>query len=248
MSRTSDRAYAAIRNMILAGELPAGTQLGEEALAEKCGVSRTPVREALRRLETELLVVRTDTQRSFVAEWSIDDVRDAFDLRAMLEGYAARRAAQRMTTDSLARLRSANAQIAQAIALPRPDVAAFIDGNRMFHAAILDCAGSRRLMAQLGSLVEQPVVWRTAHQYGPDALHRSWSEHEELVAAFARHDGGWAEAIMQSHILRAYHAYADAHKGLTGGVSAAPSAKTPPAELPVVHSAGAARRVIEVAA
>jgi len=221
MSRASDRAYATIRNMILSGELPAGTQLGEEALAEKCGVSRTPVRDALRRLESDMLVARTDTQRTFVAEWSLDDVRDAFDLRAMLEAYAARRAAERMTPDSLARLRMANTQIAQAIAQPRPDVTAFLEGNRVFHGAILEVAGSRRLVAQLGSLVEQPVVWRTAHHYGPDALHRSWSEHEELIAAFARRDGSWAQAIMSSHILRAYHAYADAHRGLSGGSAAA---------------------------
>ena len=85
MSRASDRAYSSIRNMILSGELPAGTQLGEEALAEKCGVSRTPVREALRRLETDMLVARTDTQRSYVPEWSLDDVRDAL---AAAEGAA----------------------------------------------------------------------------------------------------------------------------------------------------------------
>lgn len=219
MSRASDTAYATIRNMILAGELPAGAQLGEAALAEACGVSRTPVREALRRLETDMLVVRTDTQRSFVAEWSLDDVRDAFDLRAMLEGHAARRAAERMTEDALARLREANAQIAQAIALARPDsrpdVTAFLEGNRLFHAAILETAGSRRLVAQLVSLVEQPVVWRTAHHYGPEELKRSWSEHEELIAAFARQDAAWAEAIMHGHILRAYHAYADAHRRTT---------------------------------
>lgn len=221
MSRASDRAYAAIRNLILSGELAPGTQLGEEALAEKCGVSRTPVRDALRRLENEMLVARTDTQRSFVAEWSLDDVRDAFDLRAMLEGYAARLAAGRMTADSLAQLRSANAQIAQAIARQQPDVGAFLEGNRLFHAAILEVAGSRRLVAQLAALVEQPVVWRTAHHYGPAALHRSWSEHEELIAAFARRDGAWAEAIMSSHIMRAYHAYADAHRALSAGPGAA---------------------------
>jgi len=214
MSRASDRAYAAIRNMILSGELPAGAQLGEEALAEKCGVSRTPVRDALRRLESDMLVVRTDTQRSFVAEWSLDDVSDAFDLRAMLEAFAARRAAERMTPESLARLRTANTQIAHAIAQQRPDILAFLEANREFHGAVLEVAGSRRLVAQLGALVEQPVVWRTAHHYGPDALHRSWSEHEELIAAFVRRDGAWAQAIMASHILRAYHAYADAHRGM----------------------------------
>lgn len=66
----------------------------------------------------------------------------------------------------------------------------------------------------LGTLVEQPVVWRTAHHYSREALLRSHGEHEELIAAFSRRDGAWAEAIMIGHILRAYHAYADAHRAL----------------------------------
>ena len=214
VSRASDRAYEAIRSMILSGELPAGAQLAEEALAERCGVSRTPVREALRRLESDLLVTRTDTQRSFVADWSIDDVADAFELRAMLEGKAARRAAERMSDAALERIRAANRRLGEAIRKPVPDVTGFLEGNRDFHAAILDVAGSRRLAALLATLIEQPVVWRTAHHYGREALHRSYGEHEELIAAFARRDGAWAEAIMTGHILRAYHAYADAHRGL----------------------------------
>lgn len=214
MSRASDRAYEAIRNMILSGELPAGAQVVEEALAERCGVSRTPVREALRRLESDLLVTRSDTQRSFVADWSLDDVADAFELRAMLEGQAARRAAERMTDVALERIRAANRQIAVAIRKSPPDVVGFLEGNREFHAIILEVAGSRRLASLLVTLVEQPVVWRTAHHYSGEALRRSHSEHEELAAAFARRDGAWAQAIMTSHILRAYHAYADAHGGM----------------------------------
>lgn len=217
MSRASDRAYGAIRNMILSGELPAGAQLGEEALADMCGVSRTPVREALRRLEADMLVGRTDTQRTFVADWSIDDVADAFELRAMLEGRAARRAAERMTDSAMARIRSANRSLGAAIQQPVPDVSGFLEGNREFHAIILEVAGSRRLAALLGTLIEQPVVLRTARQYSREELRRSHAEHEELTAAFARRDGAWAEAIMTSHILRAYHAYAEAHRARQGG-------------------------------
>lgn len=214
MSRASDRAYEAIRSMILSGELPAGAQLAEEALAERCGVSRTPVREALRRLEVDLLVTRTDTQRSFVADWSIEDVADAFELRALLEGKAARRASERMTEAGLEPIRAANQRIAEALRGPVADVVGFLEGNRDFHAGILEVAGSRRLAALLGTLIEQPVVWRTAHHYSRDALVRSHGEHEELIAAFTRRDGAWAEAIMVGHILRAYHGYAEAHGGL----------------------------------
>ena len=90
MSRASEHAYTVIRGMILAGELPPGAQLSEEALALRCEVSRTPVRDALRRLESDLLIRRSESQRSFVADWSDDDIEDAFELRSMLEAQAAR--------------------------------------------------------------------------------------------------------------------------------------------------------------
>ena len=215
MSKASERAYSQIRAMILSGALPAGAQLGEEALAERCGVSRTPVRDALRRLEGELLVKRSGTQRTFVADWSLNDVADAFELRAMLEGHAARRAAERMTEPQIKQLRDANRTIGAAVRATPPDVEGFLEGNREFHAIILQAAASPRLAALLGTLIEQPVIWRTAHHYGREALLRSFGEHDELLAAFARRDGPWAEAVMAAHIRRAYHAYADAHTGLT---------------------------------
>lgn len=217
MSRASDRAYHLIRGMILSGELAPGSQLGEEALAERCQVSRTPVRDALRRLEADLLIRRTDTQRSFVADWSLGDVEDAFELRAMLEGHAARRASERMDGATLAAMRTISAAIWGAIRQPTPDVEAFVEGNREFHGLILARADSRRLAALLGTLIEQPVVSRTARQYSPEQLQRSNREHDELIAAFERRDGAWAQAVMTAHIRRAFHAYADAHHGVAPG-------------------------------
>lgn len=215
MSRASERAYDGIRGMIISGELSAGASLGEEALAELCGVSRTPVREALRRLEGDMLVRRTESQRCFVADWSIDDIEDVFELRGILESRAARRAAERMDRKALQRLRAINDAIGRAISFAKPDIDEFLEGNREFHALILELAASPKLAALLGSLIEQPVVWRTAHHYGREELRRSHREHDELLAAFSRHDGVWAEAIMLSHIKRAFHAYADAHRGLS---------------------------------
>lgn len=214
MKKASERAYDMIRAMILSGELSAGDPLGEEALAERCGVSRTPIRDALRRLEADLLIYRTDSHRSFVADSSPDDVRDSFELRAMLEGYAARRAAEKMTGETLEQLRSCNAAIRAAIAKAKPDIPTFLDRNREFHALVLEAAGSRRLTNLLTALIEQPVVWRTAHHYSPEAFQRSHSEHEDLLSAFERHDGAWAQTVMTGHILRAFHAYSDAHTGM----------------------------------
>ena len=96
MSRASEQAYAKIRAHVLSGAARAGEQLTEDQLAQIAGVSRTPVREAVRRLEDELLLVRSDTKRLFVADWSRDDIEEMFALRQMLECHAAERAAQRI--------------------------------------------------------------------------------------------------------------------------------------------------------
>lgn len=211
MSRASDRAYDHIRSMILSGELQSGSQIREEALAELCGVSRTPVRDALRRLEAEMFVRRNESQRSFVADWSLDDLEDAFQLRAMLESHAAKRAAARISRDQLARMRSHNAQLKQAIDALRPDVPKFLDHNRLFHSIILEAAASERLASMLLQVTEQPVVLRTARQYDLENLRRSHHEHDELLIAFDNRDGDWAAAVMTAHIRRAFHAYAEAH-------------------------------------
>ncbi len=211
MSRASDRAYNHIRSMILSGELQPGSQIREEALAELCGVSRTPVRDSLRRLETEMFVRRNESQRSFVTNWSLDDLKDAFELRAMLEAHAAKRAALRITRDQLARMRGHNGQLKQAIDASRPDVPRFIDSNRVFHAPILEAAASERLANMLMQVTEQPVILRTARQYDLENLRRSHHEHDELMIAFDNRDGDWAAAVMTAHIRRAFHAYAEAH-------------------------------------
>lgn len=220
MPKASDIAYKTIRAMVLSGELSPGEQLSEEALAAKCGVSRTPVRDALRRLEAELLVSRNDSQRSFVADWSLGDVADAFEMRAMMEGYAARRAAERMDSATIAELKTINTELYVSISGDEPDVDSFLECNRRFHEKILKEADSRRLTTLLAALTEQPVVWRTAHQYSREAFFRSHSEHDDLLAAFSRKDGAWAEAIMMGHLRRAYHVYADAHRGIASSEAA----------------------------
>jgi DNA-binding GntR family transcriptional regulator len=210
MSKASDRAYSQIKAMIMSGALEPGAPLREEQLAEACGVSRTPVREAMRRLEAELFVRKTDTQRSFVVDASPDDIADAFELRAMLESHAARRAATRIDAASLVLLRDHNDAIHHAVERTPPDIPAFLDHNRQFHAIILRAAGSERLTSMLGQIVEQPVVLRTALHYDRDSLRRAHREHDELLSAFTRQDGDWAAAVMTGHIHRAFHAYRDA--------------------------------------
>jgi DNA-binding GntR family transcriptional regulator len=207
MSNAADRAYAEIRGLILSGDASPGTPLREEALADIVGVSRTPVRDALRRLEAELYAVRTPGGRLEVAAWDVDDVAEMFALRAMLEGHAAARAARRMGPDVLAELTACNAAIEAAVAAPEPDVARFLNENRRFHDLILAASASARLATMLAGLVEQPIVRRTATRYDRSDLARSAYEHGQLIQAFTARDGDWARAVMTGHIHRALHAF-----------------------------------------
>ena len=210
MSRASNHAYAAIRDIIVSGDAPPGTQLKEEQLAEMCGVSRTPVRDALRRLEAELYVVRSGSQRAFVADWSREEVDEMFVLRGMLEAYAAARAATRFDRATLDALIDCNRAIEAAVSLVQPDVGAFIEANRRFHQIIVETATSPRLAATLATLVEQPVVRRTAMRYGRDQLAQSVRDHHELIRAFEARDPDYARSVMTAHIRRAFHVFAQA--------------------------------------
>jgi len=210
MSRASERAYEAIRAHVLSGATSPGEQLTEEQLAEIAGVSRTPVRDAVQRLEAELLLVRSESKRIFVADWSRDDIDEMFTLRQMLEGHAAERAATRVTPDQLAQMEAVNAQLHEAVKGPQPDLNAFLDANRDFHEIITAASHSPRLAKVLALLVEAPVVLRTARHYSVDELRQSARDHDELIAAFKAGDEGWARAVMASHLRRAFHTFADA--------------------------------------
>lgn len=210
MSRASDIAYGKIKAYLLSGSAGPGSQLTEDHLASISGVSRTPVRDAVRRLETELLVVRSDSNRLFVADWSPSDLEEMFTLRAMMESHGAARAAARIKAEAIAELRAVNAALEDAISKDPPDILSFLAQNRRFHDIIVEAASSPRLANLLPMLVEQPIVYQTAQRYRIEDLAQSASDHSELIAAFEAHDASWAQAVMHSHIRRAFHAFSTA--------------------------------------
>lgn len=203
----SEIAYEKIRAFILQGEAEPGMQLTEEKLTEISGVSRTPVRDAVRRLENEMLVVRSPSKRLSVADWNDGEVDEMFTLRAMLESHAAARAAKHMDDQGLAALRDINETLKRAVHKKTPDVSSFLAANRQFHDLILEYARSPRLSKIMPALVEQPVVRRTALQYSKTQLSQSAVDHDELIAAFATKDVDWARSVMTSHIRRAFHTF-----------------------------------------
>ncbi|MFN3423655.1 MAG: GntR family transcriptional regulator [Novosphingobium meiothermophilum] len=217
MSKASQEAYRKIRAGILSGHFPAGQFVPEDEFAQYCGLSRTPVREAIAELVAEMLLQRSDTNRVFVPVWSDDDDEELFTLRAMLESHCASRAARLITDDQIARLRAHCDFIDRAIAAPGgPDVSGFVEGNRHFHDVILAAAQSERLAQLMKFVVSQIVVHRTAEQYSRADMEQSQRDHRDLVSAFELHDADWARAVANTHIRRAASVYRAMRQGAEG--------------------------------
>ncbi|MDD7965138.1 GntR family transcriptional regulator [Actinomycetospora lemnae] len=202
MSQSATRVHAELRGEILGGRCAPGSRLREEEVAERFGVSRTPVREALRRLEADGLVVVTPRRGAEVVRWRDDDIAELVELRALLEGHAARRAAIGGDVDlvALGDLCARMEALAEA-----PDGRAADEITRLnmeLHRAVHRAAG-RLLPDLLVRLIDVPVVRRTFHTYSEAELRRSFGQHRELVEALAAGDGDWAAAVMQAHIRAA---------------------------------------------
>ncbi|MGH3327227.1 MAG: GntR family transcriptional regulator [Streptomycetales bacterium] len=204
MAKAADRAYDSLRSGILTGEFVFGSRLGEAELAETFGVSRTPVREALRRLSSEGLVEVLPNRGARVAQWSEQDLHEIYELRALLESYGAARAASRIEAGEIARLARLCDEM-EAVAAPGPsrDLERLAILNGHFHDAVLRAAGNVRLVALMGAVVHVPLVLRTYHRYSGEALTRSLGHHREMLAALGAGDPLWAESVMRCHVLAA---------------------------------------------
>jgi DNA-binding GntR family transcriptional regulator len=204
MATAADHAYVSLRRSILAGEFEFGSRLGEVDLADALDISRTPVREALRRLSSEGIVEVSPHRGARVPEWTPTDLDDVYELRSLLESYGAARAAERIRADQLEYLDSMCTEMERLAATgPDRDLDRLADVNAEFHAAILDAAGNYRLVSLMAAVVQVPLVLRTFHRYSEEALARSQNHHRELAAALGAGDSEWAASIMRSHILAA---------------------------------------------
>ncbi|MGH2516978.1 MAG: GntR family transcriptional regulator, partial [Ktedonobacterales bacterium] len=194
-----DAAYYRLRDWILDGTLAPDEPLRDEALAEALGMSRTPVREALQRLEDDGLVVTTATRRSFVSPVTLAQAREIFPIVESLEALAVRLASSRMDDAALAAMRAANARLAAALAAE--DATAALEADTALHAAFLERTGNGELIALLADLKSK--VRRIERTFWGGADRRdSLRDHDELIAAFAAHDGDAARAIIQRNWRR----------------------------------------------
>jgi DNA-binding GntR family transcriptional regulator len=189
----TDVVCALLRELIIGGELAPGEPLRQRELAERFGVSQTPVREALRRLESEGLVVNDPHRGATVNESEQGATEDQGQVRAVLESLGARLAARNMTPEVVAQLRQMNA-VMEHMAEGDPD---YPSANRAFHFKVYEVAGSPLLLSLMRLLWQSLLL-------GPMAArpHReSWCQHEQLVEALALRDGDLAAQIMREHIL-----------------------------------------------
>jgi len=200
----SDHAYRLIRAQILSGERAGGDWLREGDLAESLGVSRTPVREALRRLTAEGLVSYERNRGVQVSAWTAADLDEIFSLRSVLEPWACRLAASSAAVDLEELDRLAN-DMDEAARGSVPDVDRITALNNRFHRLILEGSQNRRLGSVVSSVVQVPLVWQTFSHYSDTDLRRSLAHHHELVDALTAGDTDWAESVMRSHVRAAWN-------------------------------------------
>jgi DNA-binding GntR family transcriptional regulator len=190
-----------IREAIVDGRLEPGRRLKEEELARELGISRTPIREALLMLQAEGLVDAVPNRGAMVRVHTSEDLEDLYQLRALLEGYATRRAATRITDEEVEGLR-ASCERFDALDSEK-ELREFVRENMVFHSTILGIAGSARLTSMVRRVIELPLVYRSYIWYSSDQKRISAHYHRQIVTALADRDAERAELIMKEHVFEA---------------------------------------------
>ncbi|MFC7328325.1 GntR family transcriptional regulator [Marinactinospora rubrisoli] len=198
-SSKADYVHEALRQEILDGTLPPGSAIGQEEIAARLGVSITPVREALRRLESDGLISYRAHRGATVSELGSDAVEELYLLRAAVEGLAARLAATRVTEDQLARLREVHERMLAADA--RSDARALAEDSRLFHQLVADIGGPAFLAAHIRSIRQNnPVPLSVSLWNTPENAHHFLDAHARLLRALQDRDAESAERVMAEHI------------------------------------------------
>ena len=195
-----DVVFQTLRQAILMGELKPGERLMEIHLAQKLGVSRTPVREAIRKLELEGLVLMIPRKGAVVAEITISDLEDVLEVRIALEELAMRYACKRITPEQLAQLKNLAGDFKRS--LYGNDVAACAQADVAFHDAIYAATGNRRLVQILNNLREQMYRYRMEYLKDRQTHTALLKEHEEILKALEEKDEEHAIDVTCRHVVR----------------------------------------------
>lgn len=192
--------FESMREAILSGDLEPGERLMEIQLADEMGVSRTPVREAIRKLELENFVVMIPRKGAYVAGVSLKDVADVFEIRSALEGLAAGLAAERITDDELELMERALFYRASEQELNLEQI---VESDTDFHALVYKASRNDRLIQILANLREQIQRFRTTSLAVPGRVKLAIDEHRMIVEALRNHNSEEAQSLAIAHIMTA---------------------------------------------
>ena len=190
-----------IQRVILDGEYAPGERINEKALAIRFGISRGPVREALRSLESTGLIVQVLNRGVFVRQLTAQEAADLYDVRAFLFALAGRLLAARATDEQISELRTFVSAMDDAISAD--DRARYVKQNFAFHEFILRSAGNPVLVNQYLAIVTQLRLYRTRNLMSVESMRLSNKEHHEMVAAIAAHDLDRAQESHLNHVAAA---------------------------------------------
>ena len=194
-----DVVFNTLRQAILKGELKPGERLMEIQLANKLGVSRTPVREAIRKLELEGLVLMIPRKGAEVAEITRQDMEDVLEVRTALEELAVKDACDHITDAQLSELKKASNEFKKAL-LEGKDLVTCADADMHFHDVILSATNNRRLIQMLNNLSEQMYRYRMEYLKDERTHKTLIEEHDAIRRALKKHDKVKAGAAIRVHI------------------------------------------------
>lgn len=193
-----DVVFNTLRQAILKGELKPGERLMEIALAERLGVSRTPIREAMRKLELEGLVVMIPRRGAQVANITEKDLNDVLEVRLALENMAIEKACKRMTEEQMDKLWQTAREFERTMA--DGNLVRLAEADVAFHESIYEASDNRRLIQVLYNLREQIYRYRVEYLKEEETRKVLVKEHEELYKAIRDRDVGRALEISSRHI------------------------------------------------
>jgi DNA-binding GntR family transcriptional regulator len=189
-----------LREMIMSGELSEGDKIKENELCDIMGISKTPLREALRVLSAEGLIRLIPNRGSYVTTATVEEIKEMFDVMIVLEGVCARTAVEKMSTQDLLKLEKLHQKLEKNF--KRKDQKEYIHQNNLYHAFVQELAGNKTLNQIVNGLRQKILLYRFQSLNLPGRFEQSIQEHRNLLAAFREKDPKKAERLMKSHLKK----------------------------------------------
>lgn len=198
--KTSVSAARVLREAILSGQLPPGYALGEQSLGRQLGISRTPVREALLVLHGEGLIEMPPNRPAVVRSFTAEDLHEMHSVRALLEGYAARTAATRLTESDIDTLQESCDRY-ERLGKQDENLPKLVEENFRFHDTIARAAASERIIGMIRQVTAVPLIYKSYMTYSSENRATALAHHREILAALEARDEDTAELAMKSHVM-----------------------------------------------